>query len=84
VVAGLFCVLLMGVFLGMGSTVLAVVHGPAPATTATTNTHADTRALTLPIVALVARRHGCWALWLPAPLLALIEAAATLAWRRPR
>ncbi len=76
VVAGLFCVLLMGVFLGVGSTVLAVVHGPAPATTATTNTHADTRALTLPIVALVVAVTAL-GLWLPAPLLALIEAAAT-------
>ena len=75
VAGGLFLVLLMAVFLGMGSTVLLAVHGKAPPETATRAADADTKALTLPIVGLVLV-VTCLGVWLPAPFVRLLEQAA--------
>jgi hydrogenase-4 component F len=83
VAAGLFLALLMAVFLGMGSTVLGVVHGEAPAVTdppdgapADAARNADRPALVLPIAGLllVVLVLG---LWLPGTLQTLLQEATT-------
>jgi hydrogenase-4 component F len=73
--AGIYLALLMAVFLGMGSTVLAVVQGEAPPADAATVANADRPALTLPIglALLLVLALGTW---LPAPLHELLLAAA--------
>jgi hydrogenase-4 component F len=75
VAAGLYLVLLMAVFLGMGSTVLAVVQGEAPPAAGTAAAQADRASLTLPIglaLLLVLGLGVC----LPGPLYELLTAAA--------
>jgi hydrogenase-4 component F len=71
---GLFLFLLGAVFVGMGSTVLAVVQGPAPETRAPSGYH-DTFATTAPIVLslLLVLLLG---LFIPQPLESLLRAAA--------
>jgi hydrogenase-4 component F len=72
--AGLFLLLLSIVFIGMGSTVLTVVQGPAPETPASDG-YRDTWGTTAPIVAclLMVLLLG---LFIPPPLENLLRAAA--------
>ena len=75
VAGGLYLVLLMAVFLGMGSTVLAVVQGEAPPPDRTTAAHADRPSLTLPILLALLLVLGL-GVYLPGPLHELLRAAA--------
>jgi hydrogenase-4 component F len=72
--AGLFLLLLGIVFIGMGSTVLAVVEGPAPETPAA-NAYRDTWGTTAPIMAclLLVLLLG---VYIPPPLETLLREAA--------
>ncbi|MFO1077921.1 MAG: proton-conducting transporter membrane subunit [Planctomycetota bacterium] len=74
-VGGLYLALLMAVFLGMGSTVLAVVQGEPPAPTATASHRCDRPALVLPI-ALSLLLVLLLGVYLPPPLRELLEQAA--------
>jgi hydrogenase-4 component F len=74
-IAGLYLALLMAVFLGMGSTVLAVVQGDAPPPTAAAKHDCDRPALVLPI-ALSLSLVLLLGVFLPAPLRELLEQAA--------
>ena len=82
VTAALFLVLLMAVFLGMGSTVLAAVQGQAPPERPVEARHADAPALVLPIFALVLLVL-CLGVWLPAPLRELLQQAAAAVEGKP-
>lgn len=83
VAAGLFLLLLMAVFLGMGSTVLTVVQGePKEHTAANAHGAADAPSLVLPIAGLLAVVL-CLGLWVPPPLLALLHDAAASVEGRP-
>jgi hydrogenase-4 component F len=82
VAAALFLALLMAVFLGMGSTVLAVVHGEPPTAadagerdTPAAAERADTPGLVLPIVGLLLLVLVL-GVWLPEGLQALLRDAA--------
>jgi hydrogenase-4 component F len=75
VAAGLFLLLLMAVFLGMGSTVLAVVQGETPPPDDRTAAHVDRASLVLPIFGLMALVLVL-GLWLPDFLQDLLQAAA--------
>jgi hydrogenase-4 component F len=71
--AALFLALLMAVFLGMGSTVLAVVQGEPPPS-ATPIAHRDRASLTLPILLALAMVLTL-GLYLPLPLRELLDQA---------
>lgn len=72
VVAAVFLALLLAVFLGMGSTVLAAVQGKPPDGPPVV---AETKAVVLPVALCMLLVLGL-GLWLPAPLRALLEQAA--------
>jgi hydrogenase-4 component F len=79
-VAGAVLLLLMAVFLGMGSTVLAAVQGEPPA--GERAVHGDRPSLVWPIAGLLllVTVLGCW---LPEPLRELLQAAAAAVEGRP-
>jgi hydrogenase-4 component F len=72
--AGLFLGLLAVVFVGMGTTVLAVVQGEPP-TKALNTPYRDSLGMTLPILLLMGLVL-LLGLYLPAPLEALLQQAA--------
>ncbi len=74
VVGGLYLGLLMAVFLGMGSTVLAVVQGETPPQDGANAAHADRPSLVLPI-ALALLLVLALGVWMPEPLRLLLEQA---------
>ncbi len=80
VVAGLLLFLLMAVFLGMGSTVLAVVQGDPPPVTQTGR--GDRIGLVLPILMLLLLVLGVGVMT-PAPLLELLQQAAAVVEVKP-
>jgi hydrogenase-4 component F len=73
-VAALFLGLLVVVFVGMGQTVLAVVQGEPPASTGATP-YRDGWLRVAPIALLLALVLAL-GLWIPAPVLALLQDAA--------
>jgi hydrogenase-4 component F len=75
VAASLYLALLLAVFLGMGSTVLTVVHGPPPLPGERAREHADSLGLTLPAAGLLLAVL-CLGIWLPPPVRDLLERAA--------
>jgi hydrogenase-4 component F len=81
VVSGLFLLLLIVIFIGMGSTVLAVVQGEPPE--GATRTHLHETALTvIPAIACLGLVL-LLGLFIPAPLDALLHAAAAQVEARP-
>ena len=75
VAGGLYLALLMAVFLGMGSTVLAVVQGQSPKPDSASHANADRASLTFPIVLALLLVLGL-GIYLPGPLQELLLAAA--------
>ncbi|HEX5051119.1 MAG TPA: proton-conducting transporter membrane subunit [Planctomycetota bacterium] len=82
VAGGLYLALLMAVFLGMGSTVLAVVQGESPSPSSTNSGHVDRPSLTLPIVFALLVVLGL-GIWLPGPLRDLLDRASAYVEARP-
>jgi hydrogenase-4 component F len=82
VAGGFYLGLLMAVFLGMGSTVLAVVQGEAPPVAGAVEAHADRPGLTLPVGLALLLVLGL-GIWLPEPLRAILQGAAAGVEGRP-